>query len=892
MDLSWILLALFLVALIRGVLKAISSPMLKNLLRLGSVVVAFLVAFILQITGVFQLLVTSILGIVDLSALLPIPAGVFDLIYGLASTLLGPLLFLIVFFPVLWILRIIIHFVMKGIEKSAAKKAEIAETNAAVAEAAQEPADEEDDEDLDADEIAATSDENGELSEENAECADTEAAAECEVVNETVEEAPAAPIKAEKPKKEKNKKPFWYKEEGWKRAISLATGAISGLLVLGVLLTPMFYYMSIASSATESVEDSDAKDSQIYKIVAIVDDYFVDPYEKSFVKGFYDVLGISDLTNSSTRLGGKITLDNGKSVYADDVLKGILSNGVSIMTQVTSVDSQCPTVKEDIGEIISDPALSSILADVVMSVIQDFEMEAPAEEDFAGNLMVSLVDYYKNADKATIEKDIHAVGNVAGVLAEKKVVIAFIAGEEYVSAMLGDGEFLGEVVASVVSDEKFAPLLAEYIVIAIDSYEVEEPEEDDLMASVVSTFVEYYKDADKTVIEKDLKALGGAIEVLAEEEILSKMMSDDADFAELLADEETLRNVVEAISDLSAFGPTLESAFEIGIDMLGESLHIPEDDAQVYDEFMEELLAAMVKSPDSKYSATDYNTIRGFIYNVESSGKKVTAYKGTPAYDAFMSYYEQWRKIQSAFAHASEDKSYGYFTMEINGELFIYDHNYKTIVKFDGDAKEQYKNKISPVAGIINALTRYASTEIKIENIYTVLDAYAKSGSADEVSRELANRILLKDGFTSKAVTIEKLRAATNFSAWENEEIKENDSRLCVDIIVDLLSIMDTLGNIESIGGIDGAAELADYFVVLGETFDVMKQTSCINELPELLIEGLIKSDMISDYIAPSIAFQSIEIVNNSENQNYVDVMTNITSIIKMGINSFGGVVK
>ena len=109
---------------------------------------------------------------------------------------------------------------------------------------------------------------------------------------------------------------------------------------------------------------------------------------------------------------------------------------------------------------------------------------------------------------------------------------------------------------------------------------------------------------------------------------------------------------------------------------------------------------------------------------------------------------------------------------------------------------------------------------------------------------------------------------------------------------MDLLGIMETLGNIENVGGIEGAAELADYFVVLGSTLDIMSETSCINQLPELLIEGLIKSDMISDFISPSIAFQSIEIVRNNEDKTYVDVMGTITSIIKMGINSFGGMMK
>ena len=306
---------------------------------------------------------------------------------------------------------------------------------------------------------------------------------------------------------------------------------------------------------------------------------------------------------------------------------------------------------------------------------------------------------------------------------------------------------------------------------------------------------------------------------------------------------------------------------------------------------MDELVMQMTKSSGSKYSSSDYNTIQGFIVSVaNSSSKKVDDYKNKTGYSEFMSYYNQWTKIQSAFAHASEDRSYGYFTIDINGVKYVYDSG--KIIKIVGEAAETYKNKVSPVASIVNALTRYASKSVTRDYVYSVLEAYAASASADETGREIANRILAKDGFTSKAVTLDKLLAATDFSAWSDDEIKAKDSRLCVDIIMDLLGIMETLGNIEGVGGLEGARDLADYFVVLGTTLDVMGETSCINELPELLIEGLIKSDMISDFIAPSIAFQSIEIVKNNDNKTYVNVMASISAIIKMSLNSMGGMIE
>ena len=788
MDFSWILLALFLVALIRGVTKALSKSMLKNLLRLGSVAIAFLITFILQISGAFQSIVTAVLGAINLASLLPIPAAAFDLIYGLASTLVGPLLFIIVFFPILWILRIIIHFVVKGIEKNAAKKAEAApvaenaERAAESAECAAENA-----------ECVEPAEESAEpaTEEENAESAPTEDGAEAEPTEEepkaeaasVTEEPAASPEKAAKPKK--TKKPAIYPECAWKRAISLATGAISGLLVLAVVLMPVFYYMSIASSATDALDGSDADDSQIYQLTGVVDKYVVDPYEKSFVHGFYDILGISDLLNFTTKAGGKISLDNGKTVYADDVLKGLISNGLSAVVQLTSAKSECADIKENIENIISDPMVSTIVSDVVMDLIADLE--------------------------------------------------------------------------------------------------IEEAEEGDLMGGLVNNFLQFYKDADKATIEKDLQAVGGAVGVLAEEKVIAQLMGG-GDISGLLEDGETLGNVVEAISGLSAFGPTIEGAFELGIDMLGETLNIPENDAEAYDIFIDELLTQMVKKNNTTF---DKATIQKYIYRcaTENGGKLSAKFTG---YNMFLNYVSHWERVQTAFAHASEDKSSGWFTMEINGQIYIYDKVSMTIIAISDENIEQYKDNVSPISGVINALALKSSTkQLTRDNLYTLLNAYVASAS-DEASLEVANRILAKDGFVSKAVTVEKLLAATNFSDWTEEE-KANDSRLCVEIVMDLLGIMDTLGNMDSTGDIEDALDFVDQFVTVGTTMDLMKQTTCINELPPLLIEGLVKNEMLSTYMSSATVFKINGIVESNKG-TYADCMNQIAINIEFAIKAVGGI--
>jgi hypothetical protein len=674
MDLSWILLALFLVALIWGMSKSLTRSVVKNAMRLGTVVVAFLITFGLQLGGVFQNLVSTVVDMFNLAAQLPGFEGAVDLIKGLASTVASPILFGIVFFLILIVLRIIVHFVANAVDKAVAKKAETAEQSAEAAPvevAAEEaPATEE----APAEEVAEATEEKAEgETTEAAESAECEAAADEVVVEATeataeetpaeqtpaeepakVEEATAEPEKPVKAKKEKKKKKGLYPECAWKRAISVATGAISGLLILAVVLMPIFYIMSLAGTATDAIADSDADDSQIYQIVDIVDEYVVDPYESGFVAGFYKAIGLSDLMNYTTKSGGKVTLESGDVVYADDVLKGLLSHGVSAAAQITSAKSECEDVKDDVNAIINDPVVSSILADVVMNLIADLELD-PAEEE-------------------------------------------------------------------------------------------------DLMAGLIENFVEHYKNADKATIEKDLSALGSAVGVLAEERIIAALISGNVDLEVMLEDEETLGDVVEAISGLSAFGPTIEGAFGLGIDILGETLMIPADDAEAYEIFMDDLLNQMVKSENVKFDA---NTVKYYVYNVATQGKKVSSTNGIKGHSMFLSYVAHWEKVQSAFAHASEDKSYGYFTIEINGKWYVYDKDNRVIVEYNSETEATYKDKISPVAGIINALTLKSTTsKLTRDNLYTILNAYVASAT-DEVSLEVANRILAQENFVSNAVTIE-----------------------------------------------------------------------------------------------------------------------------------------
>ena len=772
MDLSWILLALFLVALIRSVIGSLGRSFIKNALRLGSVIVAFLITLVLQVCGVFQsitgIIVNAISGVIDLEELLGSLSGVADIAIALVSTMISMVFFIIAFLVIRGIIRLFIPLITRAIEGAIEKKAQAPKPAAA------QPADEQ----------SALTVETPELTEaveavETVEVAETAEAPEVAEVQAPEAAEAQAPVLEEKPteeKKPKKKIKGYCHECAWKKAISIATAAISGLLVFAILFMPVFYTMSFALAATASLDDTDATDSQIYKLLDIADDNVIDSYKRSFVYGFYNALAIDDLMNYAAKTGGKITLDNGKVVYAADVIKVLLTHGVSAAMQLTSAESECEDVAEDVKAIVSTPAVSSILADLLISLIADIETDSAEDGDLMGGFVDNFIESYKEADKATIERDLVALGETIGVLAEKKIIAAFISGDAGVESILSDKELLSDTVA--------------------------------------------------------------------------------------------------AISGLSAFGPTIEGAFELGIEILGQTLMIPTDDAAAYDIFISDLLDSMVKDKNATFDSS-FNAAAYANYCI-TEGKPINSYK------AFDTYVKHWKKVQAAFAHASEDKSYGSFTIEINGKTYLEDGGY--IVEYT----DAYKDKVSPIAGIINELTRTsANGRLSESDLYARLQAYLASPRAVGASAELARGILNPTTFVTKSVTVEKMMASTSFTDWTEEE-KRNDSRLCVDIIVDLLDLMDSLGNMGDADGVDAAYDLVDQFVALGETMDTMKQTSCINGLPELLLEGLVKHDILSTYMKPSVVFAINDLVKNND-KSYAHCMGQIADQIRFAISTVGG---
>ena len=404
MNFQWILLAVFAAYLIAEIAKAVTKPMLKNVLRLLCVPVAFILTFILQFCGVFQWGVEKLLNLALfsfglISKIPPQFQGIFEtaleLITALGSTFLSPLLFALVFTILLIVLRLVhVNLIVKYIEgrRIREEKKLLKARVSAEKKAAKRQVREESERIEDAlDEFCGTDVEDIIF--------DVYEAPDNDDIEDMVDER----VRLEK---RRLKKKGFFKESPERKAISVVAAAVSGFLIFAVAMMPIFYTMSFLTEITDSIENTDADDSQIYKIVSTIDKHVVSPYEDSFVIQLYDSMALVDLMNGTTAFGGYLGTDaNGSRYYVDDLIKGTLSHGVRAGAEIMSYKSEREHLKEDLDAILANPMMVSILADVAMYAIDSYLVVPELNpEDPTSAIVVELMSYYKNADKSRRSK--------------------------------------------------------------------------------------------------------------------------------------------------------------------------------------------------------------------------------------------------------------------------------------------------------------------------------------------------------------------------------------------------------------------------------------------------------------------------------------------------------
>ena len=216
--------------------------------------------------------------------------------------------------------------------------------------------------------------------------------------------------------------------------------------------------------------------------------------------------------------------------------------------------------------------------------------------------------------------------------------------------------------------------------------------------------------------------------------------------------------------------------------------------------------------------------------------------------------------------------------------------------------RSEIESKASPVADLINFIIESASNR-KTEGITSALTAdwvegvmqaflLLNTNEEENASIKLANKLLDSENFISNSVTIEKMHASLRFGEDWTTELKKQDSEKLVDVIFTLIDLVGSLGGesdgessgdgAESAvptsnettddGGDDGGevvdggndssegsistgdmSAILDLLGVLGTTFDIMADTYCLADLPPLMLEGILKNEMLSMVMMPSM---------------------------------------
>ncbi len=972
MNFQWILLALFMMAIISNIAKAMRNPMLKNALRLVSILVAFVITFILQISGVFQNIAGDLVGKLELASLAPEYAGLISNALGFllpfCTTFLSPLLFTLTF-AILYLLLKLIHvnlvydYVMEQRRRKEVKA--LKET-------------------LDAEKrlIKQTIVDNEEsfmssmqkITEEHPEI-DTypyEALEEREI-NRMVKKR----IKAEKKKRAKM---GFFKESGEKKAISFICGIVCGFLLFGVTWMGLFYTMDVLSDVTDGIKNTNASDTKIYQAVELVDKHVVAPYEESFVYKFYDSMAMIDLLNYTVRAGGKLEV-NGEIIYADDVMRDHMMRAVRLACEMTSAKSEQDHIGEDISALTKDPMMVSLLADAFVLLMEKVEPMEADPEDPINTILATIINNYKGENNREVFiNDMGALSDIVVIAAENKLLAKVISDTSNIGALLEDKEMIKELVGAMSGLSAYAPAMNGAFTLGINMVgEMLAPADNQagyemLVNKLVSasggvstisdedlaSLYAFFKNASDFVSTNDNNTSSGILAYLADPLYAVEKLRDEGNALKeraekleqdannlktegetLQSDAETLKAQAEAIAleiadlEYKKAQGTITPEEELELDELIDqetALTTQADDLQVRGE---ELVAeGEVLAAEAEDLAND---VEDLITRAEET---LTSFEDRiKGFAPFITYFINWMNIQKPFMLANEDATTAPLAINIDGTLYVCNTDILTLemildVAFGengfgnldnivgGDDQDdpanpgdpgtddaddilnitvdQYLEKIpmrelleklevtsdsTEMEGRVSELTdlvnfiiltananKNQTTPVEINNewLYTVLASYSADSSNPKACCDMADKIVAaKDdpaSFEYLGTTVEKMQATLHFGEDWTDEDKKADSKQLVEIIftlVDLIKSMDNADEAEAVANVSEEengdssqlTELLGLLKTLGIVMDQMAETSCLAELPPVMIEGILKHEMLSMAMTPSMLY-------------------------------------
>ena len=479
--LEWIILACFVIMIIWHTAKAITKPMIRNFMNLVCIPVAFGITAALHKGGLFKGIMTLLFDELNLADWLVSLmgeewgarlGGFINGVVPVLGALAAPVLFVLTFHVTYLILKIlhvtlICRYIRKKnirTEKRELKKAINAEKERLKKTVIEEEAKSREIlESLSPEQQQSVAEEFKPLDDDDIE----------DLVEDRVKE-----------EKKRRKKQGYFKESADRKLVSILVGALTGFLLFAVTLVPVFYHMEVIGNVTDTVleggnyEETDEK-TTLYLAIEFVDEYIVNDYENSFVIKLYKNVGIINLLNKTTQSGAEITKDSyGDPVYANNLAELYLSRPLRLACASLDSNYSDEYLRSDMEDLLESPLYVNAMdgiANLIVNFVTNYETQNPelfeqfrnpnpeSEQYLINTIVGELMRAYQREDGSWsadgIKNDMDAVGEVATVVVENKLLAKIIAKDIDAANLIEDRTLIDGLLNAMVGMTAYTPAM-------------------------------------------------------------------------------------------------------------------------------------------------------------------------------------------------------------------------------------------------------------------------------------------------------------------------------------------------------------------------------------------------------------------------------------------------
>ncbi len=224
----------------------------------------------------------------------------------------------------------------------------------------------------------------------------------------------------------------------------------------------------------------------------------------------------------------------------------------------------------------------------------DKHIVTPYEESFVFELYdsIGLVDLMNDVVRRG-GKIVQDDGNVVYIdTMSKNILASSVRLALEITSGKSEHENVANDITAITSEPVMVSMMASGMVVLMQRVENPVPEEGDIMGAMLYNILDVYKTADKQLFIEDMSSITDTIVVIAEKNLLSSILTGSFNAESLLQDPAFLGDVAGAMSGLSVFPVTMDSTFNMVIDMIAPMMGTPADNAAGYDSFMNGIVTA------------------------------------------------------------------------------------------------------------------------------------------------------------------------------------------------------------------------------------------------------------------------------------------------------------